>query len=467
MNKINDLLKNTILFAVGNFGSKILIFLLVPIYTHYMNPHSYGTADLIQNTLNLILPIFSLDIAMAVFRFCMQKNISKNQLITISLYINGFSFIILLVICLFVKHIKLFSSINNYLLLFSIMYLTTSIRYSFQEYCRANDNIKFYVVDSLIYSVILLITTYLFIVLLRLNINGFLLSFIVSCIVSILFLSFCCKIFSNIHNILNVDKMILYDMLKYSIPLIPNEISWWFTNVVGRYVLVFFYSVSLSGIYSVSYKIPSIISVVVSVFMRAWEMLTIKDFENDEKDISFYQNTFKVLIFLSTIFSAILIFFSKDICLILYGKAFKDSWFYMPFLIIALCCGNYQSFLGSFYIALKETKKTFKTTIIGACTNIIFCIPLIYLFGGFGAAISLLLSYFVIFILRTRDAFDLVGFKTPIKEILSYLILLFIESIFVLNGNLILSVLTLFIICLILIICNKGLIACLKMKYFK
>lgn len=457
MNKINNLFKNTILFAIGNFGSKILVFLLVPIYTHYMTTKSYGTADLIQNTLNLVLPIISLDISMAVFRFCMQKNVSKKNIINIALSVNIIAFCLLLIISILVILLGIFKNYSNYLLLFSIMFLTTSIRYSFQEYCRAN-NVKIYVIDSLIYSFVLLIMTYVLIVIFMMNINGFLLSYISSSIVSIIFLVIFSDISLNYENIFIFDKSLMSDMLKYSIPLIPNEISWWFTNIVGRYVLVFFYSISLSGIYSVSYKIPSIISVIVSVFMRAWEMLTINDFENKEKDLFFYQNTFRILVLFSTIISAFLIFFSKNICLLLYGKAFVDSWLYMPFLIIALCCGNYQSFLGSFYIALKETKKTFKTTFLGAITNIITCIPLIYFFGAFGAALSLFFSYLVIFIMRSIDAKKMIRFITPFKEITIYILLLFLEAIAILNNKIIISIILLITLNAIIVIFNKDLI---------
>ena len=54
MNKENRLVKNVILYTIGNLGSKVLVMLIVPIYTHYMNPEEIGYYDLIVTLAGLI-----------------------------------------------------------------------------------------------------------------------------------------------------------------------------------------------------------------------------------------------------------------------------------------------------------------------------------------------------------------------------------------------------------------------------
>ena len=73
MNKYQPLAANTILMSIGTFGSKLLVFLMVRSYTGYLPPAEYGTADLITQTANLLVPLVSLDITDAVFRFAADR----------------------------------------------------------------------------------------------------------------------------------------------------------------------------------------------------------------------------------------------------------------------------------------------------------------------------------------------------------------------------------------------------------
>ena len=63
MNRYQTLAANTALISIGTFGSKLLVFLMVRFYTGYLTPAEYGTADLITQTANLLIPIASLDVA--------------------------------------------------------------------------------------------------------------------------------------------------------------------------------------------------------------------------------------------------------------------------------------------------------------------------------------------------------------------------------------------------------------------
>lgn len=452
MNKVKILIKNSLLFALGNFGSRILIFLLVPLYTRYMTTAEYGMADILQNTINLFVPILSIDIALAVFRFSMQKEVDTDEVVSIAFYQNILSSIVFAGCCLIGYYVPIFSDIKNYIWLLPIVYMTQSLRTSFQEFCRGIENIRDYAVDSILYSIILFISTYIFIVYLDMGIIGFLQSLNVSSIVSILFLSYSCKIFRKIKKPSNLTRNLMREMYSYAIPLVPNDVSWWITNLAGRYLLIYFYTASLSGIYSVAYKIPSIMSVLVGIFMRAWEMMSVSDFENNEKDLSFYVKTYDMLIACVTLIGAVLIAFSFYICSFLYASDFVSSWKYMPFLIVAMCIGCYQSFLGSFYLALKRTDKSVRTTLIGAFVNLLSSVLLIYLFGAYGPGIAMILSYYVIFMLRTKDALELYQFQVPIRKITSVIILLIMMSLIVINVPSQLMVLQLSTL-LILILC--------------
>ena len=62
MDKYKKLISNTVIFAIGTFSSKVLVFLLMPLYTRVLSDAEYGITDLIVQTGNLLLPLASLGI---------------------------------------------------------------------------------------------------------------------------------------------------------------------------------------------------------------------------------------------------------------------------------------------------------------------------------------------------------------------------------------------------------------------
>ena len=67
------LFSNTIIFAIGSFSSKILVLLLVKVYTTYLSPQEMGVNDVITQIANWLQPIVTMTISEAVIRFGLDK----------------------------------------------------------------------------------------------------------------------------------------------------------------------------------------------------------------------------------------------------------------------------------------------------------------------------------------------------------------------------------------------------------
>ena len=77
MNKAYDkrkkLILNTFILGIGVFASKLLVFLMMPLYTGILSPAEYSAADLISQTANLLMPLACIGITDGVFRFAMDR----------------------------------------------------------------------------------------------------------------------------------------------------------------------------------------------------------------------------------------------------------------------------------------------------------------------------------------------------------------------------------------------------------
>ena len=77
------LIKNTIILSIGNFGSKLITFFLVPLYTNILTTSEYGTIDLITMLTTVIVPLITLNISEAVMRYSMDKDLNKEKILRI------------------------------------------------------------------------------------------------------------------------------------------------------------------------------------------------------------------------------------------------------------------------------------------------------------------------------------------------------------------------------------------------
>lgn len=79
MNREKKLINNTIIYSIGVFGSKILVFFLIPIYTRYLNQNDLGYYDIIITSINFMLPFISLEVFEACYRYLLDNKYAKNK----------------------------------------------------------------------------------------------------------------------------------------------------------------------------------------------------------------------------------------------------------------------------------------------------------------------------------------------------------------------------------------------------
>ena len=83
MKKYKELIKNMGLLTLSNFGSKILSFFLVPLYTAVLSTKDYGNFDFVTVTASLLIPLLTLNISEGALRFLLDKEKNKKQIFNI------------------------------------------------------------------------------------------------------------------------------------------------------------------------------------------------------------------------------------------------------------------------------------------------------------------------------------------------------------------------------------------------
>lgn len=423
-NKNRYLLKNTIALSMGSFGSKILIFLLVPLYTNVLTLAEYGTIDLITVITTVLVPIITLNIHESVMRFMMDSDSDSNSILSVGLIMLAIMFLLCVLMFPIFSIISVTSKYSLLLVLYMISFAVSNI---FLCYIRGQEKLFDYSIIGIIQSLLITIFNILFLLYLKVGIRGYIISYILAYLITSIVCILKGRIFSNYH--FSFDSKLNKSMLKYSVFLIPNSLMWWVINSSDRFMVTSIISIEANGIYSVSYKIPTILIALTTIFNQAWMFSAIKENDKKKEEKNSYTNAiysglFNIVISISLFILLIL----KPLMKIYVGKKFYSAWLYTPPLIIGAFFLTLGTFISNEYAANKDSLGLLKSSSLGAMVNLLLNYVLIPKIGIFGAAIATCISYISVFIFRYFNTKKYVKLKIFDTNKIIGIILLLISS---------------------------------------
>ena len=397
--KQRDLSKNVILFTISHFGPKILVFLLVPLYTSCLSTGDYGIADIVSTTVSLVLPLLLICIDSGVSRFTLDRSTDNVEVFTSTMNIQLKGTFIALVLSAVALLIPLpFNKL--YVVFFLLMFVAHGF-YSFgTAFCRGIDKIGIMIEMSLLNTGITCVLNILFLLVFEFGINGYMVANFLGTYVAVIWGYLRFK-FWKYYSRKRTPKALTKEITKYCIPLIFNKIGWWINNSIDKYVVIGFINEEANGIYSVSYKIPTILSTVSGVFAEAWSLSAIKEFDPEDKD-GFIKDMYNLYNSVLVICCAALVVLNIPIATLLYKNEFFVAWKYTGPLLLSVIFGAFSGFLGAICSAVKDTKIYTYSTIAGGLTNVALSIALVPFIGIMGVAIGTLVSNIVIWAIRLK-----------------------------------------------------------------
>lgn len=458
MNKLKYLMQNTAIFAISQFTSKIMVFLLLPLYTSYMTTTEYGSADLVFSTIGLLLPIFTIQIASAVMRFAIEDKEKGNLYYLKGLKVTVIGFIILLCLCpVFIK-INIF---GKHLYLFYLLYITNAVYNLLSYYARALDRLKLVGVVGVINTAVVVGANIVLLIFFKLGVFGYLVSYIAGYFVGSFVFAIMLRKDIKIKAHKN-SKTEMTEMTKYSLPLVPNSISWWGVSTANKYIVNGYLSEGVLGLYSVALKIPTIINTIQNILAEALVLSVLKEYDSDEKDEKYFTLLYKMYNFCITFFTAGVILGTKILAKILFANDFYEGWIYVPLLCIPSVWGALSGYLGTFYSASKKNNGMFLSTVIGGVITIAFSFATIKEFGIMGVVYGNIISYFAIFLYRYIDTKKYVKLQINMfKDVIGWA-LLFVQSFAIMYLENMLLAYSINIVCVLLVMAlNKELLAML------
>lgn len=447
--KYKRLLSNTAIIGMGTIASKLIVFLLVPLYTACLSPAEYSAADIITQSANLLMPIMALGICETVFRYTLDRNLNRKSVLTTGFAVNLFGTLVILVLFPLLNSFEYFEGHMWIIVLYTF---AANIHSLFAQYIRARGMTTLFAVQGIIGTAIIVFLNIIFLVFFKMSVIGYVLSTVISDVLVSALIFYLVRLDYAIKP-KYFDYWLMRDMLAYSLPLIPTTIFWWIVNVSDRFMIKEMIGSEVNGLYGVAFKIPTILILLSGMFIEAWQFsaVTERDLSSRRSHAAFFGTVFDSFQGLMFICAAGLIAFSKVIARIMFSEAYYEAWTYMPLLIMATVASSLVTFMGSVYLVDKKSVQSFVTSAVGAGTNVILNLIMIPTLGANGAALATLISYVVVFVIRAYNTRQFISFDIHETKLIANTVVIGLQTIFMIfeiQGWVVMQIIGIFMILL-------------------
>jgi O-antigen/teichoic acid export membrane protein len=428
MSRERELVKNSLILFLGTVVPKMIAVVLLPVITAYLTKAEYGTYDLITILVSLFLPVATLEMQTAVFRFLIEareQQERKCQIIT-----NVFVFTLAVsVVALTICYAILAKKRIPYALLIVSYFFMDTVLATFRQIARGLSYNKVYSMSAMISSVVELVLTVWLVVFIKIGLQGVLVALFVGQAISAIYIFLRIRIWNYIRWKL-VSSCVLKELTAYSWPLVPNALSSWIIRVSDRTVILWYMGIEETAVYGAANKLPNMLSIFQSTFLMAWQE-NASIHVQDEDSAAYYGAVFQNIYNIMAGAMALLTAATPVLFPLLIKGAYDAAYAQMPILYLGMLFSMLSSYIGGIYIAHKESRSIGITTTIAAIINILINVAFIPVAGLYAASLSTLISYIWLTVYRMIDIQKIQKIHFDYRQILrktGYLIVMTIFS---------------------------------------
>lgn len=406
-----NLIKNSLVIAVGTIFTRLINFIMIPFYTQWLSPSEYGNFDLVSTFVFLGVSISTFQLDQALYRYTLEDtNMGKNYFTVIIKFLSPIIIVLSLIMVIITEIFKLPKYIYIGILYYAAICLFTICI----EYIRGLKKLKIYSFINIVLGILLVTLNIIFVKMYSLSTLGMILSFALSytfiSIGTLLYL----KPFTEINKAKSEDK--IKQLLSYSIPLIPNSLAWWITNISDRLIIVFFWGNYLNGIYAIANKIPTILTILYGVFNLSFQQTAVESISDPSNKI-YFNGLFSSIIKLIFSLSFIVVTGAPLFYLLFINEKYYSGLSSVYILLASVIFLSIGQFLGSILLAKKQTRIIGTSTIMSSLLNLLLNLMLIPRYGIIAAAYTTLFSYVIMMVSRLRKLGSIIDLRNSSKLI--------------------------------------------------
>lgn len=401
-NRGKEFLNTFSIYAIGTIGAKLIAFALMPLYTFFLAKEDMGYFDLSITLIMLLVPFITFDIRDGAFRYLIDKECPFNPKDTISFIVRTLTRNSVIIAILSAIGYFYLSHLDYYPIL-----VATLIAYACYEVIiqvvRGMGHTKFFVGIGIINTFLILLLSILFLVVFKWGVLAIFLANLISRIISLIIIECRLHIIELcIKHRKEYKHEVGKDMLRYTIPLLPNVLAWWAIESSSKLFIEAFLGLEYNGIFAVAVKFSNILQIVAGIFYQAWQETAIKEMNSKDHN-QFFSKIFNNYFLLLSITVVLATLGLRVIYPYIVAEAYQESFIYIFPLFIAVQFHAIGSFLDLAYQCSRKTYRGLPSIISTAVLALALYYFTVSRWGLMGVSISLVISYAYLMIYRLFD----------------------------------------------------------------
>lgn len=397
--KIPKILQNSAIYTIITVLQKGISFFLMPLYTTFLNPADYGVLGVVSSVSTFLSVFITLGLEAAAARFYYKNNkneelakkvygnvalvILANSMLWGSVFIGGHNWLV----DPLVGEIDFFP----YVFIGILNVVVTPMYLLYQNYLQTKQNAIHYGIISLLCFIMQVTLTILSLTIYDLGVFGVLLSQLITSIVFFIFVLFA---FLKKQS-LRLEKTILNDCFKYSLPLLPHNLANWSNGTLDKLLVNGIRSQTDAGMYNIGQQYGSVMSIIANAVNNAYVPWFYEKVNEGDHGLKRIKQTADATICLISLIALAMSLFAEEIFdIMISNPAYDGVWKIVPCIVFAYVFQSIYFFFVN-VLFLKDTQVIFTITIAAVAVNIGLNLLLIPDFGFVGGAIACLFTYFI------------------------------------------------------------------------
>ena len=433
--KYRNLILNLVLFAINAIATKLISFLLVPLYTAFMSAGEYGVTDMSLTVISLVTPLATLSAADAAVRFIVGDREHGGEYAFIGFAVTLVSVLVIALLSPLLD-LSVFGGLGGCKGWFVFAYASSALLQLCGEVARGVGEVRLIPICAGVSSLITCVSAVALIGGLGMTVVGYFISVSVGPLVAVV-------VYLTVGGMgrLALDgarsvlgsgwehvKALCVPMLRYSLPLIPNSLFWWVGTSINRFFITGMLGIAASGMFAAAGKLPNLLNTAYSVFQQAWQLSAFQE-SGDEGLEGFFSSVFRVLQAGMTGLCALISFLAPWLAMVFLQGEFYGAWPMISVLLIANLMNVFNAFYGTVYTTTMHTSYIMRTTVVGAVACVVLTPALIVPLGTYGACVASAVGNALVFAMRARDSRKYIRFDVGWRVLAPTLALLVIQSI--------------------------------------
>lgn len=383
-------------YFIGTVLSKIITFLLIPIYTHELLPSDYGESDLAYTTVVMLVSIVFMELWATLLRFSYDVKTEAGR----KKLLGG---IVLLAVIFTPLYIAVCAGLTFWLnmpycglmILYGILFMILLL---YQYAARGEGDSRDFVISGAITAAVQLGVVLLLIYVFGMGAEVVLIAPSAGCAAAIIYLEARHK-YLRLINLKLAERKELKLIIAYSFPLAINSAAYNAIINFNRFIAKSRLSDADNGYIALSAKFMLMVSSLVYIYALAWQESAYEQSGSEGRG-KYYSGMFSIFTDGSGLVLGTFITFTSIVFPYFIGNEYAPAQELLPLYYISSFFYALSTFHGHIYSAEKRTGILLYSTIAGALCNVIFLYAFIGRIGVISVPISLVLGYAVNYAVR-------------------------------------------------------------------